>query len=319
MRASILPIRAGIASLALVVAAAMPARAQQAADSGFDPRVEHPAYTSKHPKVLFDEAHYNFHKASGRYKPFADLITNDGCRITPNTQPFTRAALDGFDVLVISNAVPKNRPTGLRVDSAFTPEECAAVREWVRAGGGLLLIADHWPLSVANAELAAAFGVEVSRIGFAADSANAEPGFRDESRLVFSRDNGLLRDHPITRGREARERLNRVVTFTGQSLRGPRGSVAFLALGPAAMDVATADIMGPALDELAPDQRQVPAGDRAQGIALVLGRGRVVVLGEAAMLTAQQEGDGRFGMNAPGNDDRQLALNIVHWLTKLLD
>ncbi len=24
----------------------------------------------------------------------------------------------------------------------------------------------------------------------------------------------------------------------------------------------------------------------------------------------------RFGMNAPGNDDRQFALNILHWLSR---
>ncbi len=54
------------------------------------------------------------------------------------------------------------------------------------------------------------------------------------------------------------------------------------------------------------------------GVALQLGRGRVVILGEAAMMTAQISGDGHpFGMNVPGNDDRQLALNILHWLSRL--
>jgi len=61
-----------------------------------------------------------------------------------------------------------------------------------------------------------------------------------------------------------------------------------------------------------------PARGRAQGVALQFGSGRVVVLGEAAMLTAQIGGDGHpFGMNVPGNDDRQLALNILHWLSRL--
>jgi hypothetical protein len=50
------------------------------------------------------------------------------------------------------------------------------------------------------------------------------------------------------------------------------------------------------------------------------GKGRVVVLGEAAMLSAQLTGPGgmKFGMNHPGIDNRQLALNIVHWLSGLL-
>jgi hypothetical protein len=51
------------------------------------------------------------------------------------------------------------------------------------------------------------------------------------------------------------------------------------------------------------------------------GKGRVVVIGEAAMLTAQVVGSARLplGMNYPGNDNRQLALNIMHWLTGALN
>lgn len=58
----------------------------------------------------------------------------------------------------------------------------------------------------------------------------------------------------------------------------------------------------------------------SQGLALEIGKGRVVVLGEAAMLTARlHRFDGRpIGMNTAGYDNRQLALNIMHWLTRLL-
>ena len=65
------------------------------------------------------------------------------------------------------------------------------------------------------------------------------------------------------------------------------------------------------------------AAGRAQGLAFTHGDGRVVVLGEAGMLSAQlvRFGDGRpdmrFGMNvAQGNP--QFGLNILHWLTGLL-
>jgi hypothetical protein len=71
---------------------------------GFRRKVAHPAYT-KMVKVLFDEAHNNFHTSSGRYKPFADLITNDGYQITPNKEKFSAATSKGFNVLVISNAL----------------------------------------------------------------------------------------------------------------------------------------------------------------------------------------------------------------------
>jgi hypothetical protein len=66
-----------------------------------------------------------------------------------------------------------------------------------------------------------------------------------------------------------------------------------------------------------------PATGRAQGIAMTVGNGRVVVLGEAALLSAQvlRYDDGRemkFGMNVPATDDRQFALNVLHWLSGVL-
>src|SRR4030095_7251943 len=91
--------------VACVVGMATAGLAQQVADPDFDTKVANPAYTRKHPKVALDEAHNTFHTASGRYKPFADLITNDGYQVIPNKQKFSRETLKDFDVLVISNAL----------------------------------------------------------------------------------------------------------------------------------------------------------------------------------------------------------------------
>src|SRR6059036_504604 len=95
--------------LAAVASTLSIAFTQQVADPNFDARVAHPAYTKNGPKVLFDEAHNNFHTTTGRYKPFADLITNDGYQVTPNTQKFSAPILKGFDILVISNAMGAER------------------------------------------------------------------------------------------------------------------------------------------------------------------------------------------------------------------
>jgi len=54
---------------------------------------------------------------------------------------------------------------------------------------------------------------------------------------------------------------------------------------------------------------------QAQGLAFERGAGRVVVLGEAAMLTAEVARHARFGMSSPGCENRQFALKVVHWLT----
>jgi hypothetical protein len=58
---------------------------------------------------------------------------------------------------------------------------------------------------------------------------------------------------------------------------------------------------------------------RSQGVVLPFGRGRVAVFGEAAMFSAQLAGADNipFGMNVPGIDNRQFALNLLHWLSRL--
>ncbi len=60
--------------------------------------------------------------------------------------------------------------------------------------------------------------------------------------------------------------------------------------------------------------KEIAAAGRAQGVALKYGRGRVVVLGEAAQLSAQVYGNPpqHLGMNVPGCDNRKLALNVIH-------
>jgi hypothetical protein len=69
-----------------------------------------------------------------------------------------------------------------------------------------------------------------------------------------------------------------------------------------------------------PNAKRVSAAGRAQGIAMKFGKGRVIVMGEAGMLSAQLTGNPGvpFGMNRPGIDNRQLALNIMHWLSGVL-
>ena len=283
--------------------------AQQVADPNFDPKVAHPAYAKNGPKVLFDEAHNNFHTTSGRYKPFADLITNDGYQVTPNKQRFSAATLKGYDILVISNALgaPRmNLPDA--GNPAFAEAECDAVRDWVKAGGSLLLIADHAPMGAANQILAQRFSVNMSKM-FTADEQNYDKESENAGFIVYTRESGRLVDHVITRGRNDSERVNKVIAFTGQSLKGPADSVAFMKLADTAEDAMPGVNPNPA-----------SAAGRAQGLTMSFGKGRVVVLGEAAMLSAQLAGPNqmRFGMNRPGIDNRQLALNIVHWLSGLL-
>ncbi len=125
----------------------------QRADPTFDTSVAHPAYTDKHPRVLFDEAHRNWDTSSGRYKVFVDLITNDGYEVTPNHEPFAAALLAKCDLLVIVNcAGPSSKQLlvciqsgGVRRGPAVGPKRRVALADyqrsvWFRFGitGGVL-------------------------------------------------------------------------------------------------------------------------------------------------------------------------------------
>ena len=283
------------------------AQAQQQADPEFNTTVANPAYKQTGPRVMFDEAHHNFHTTDGRYKPFVDLLSNDGYRIVRNRQPFTKTSLSSFKVLVIANALGAEEMDDTGADaSAFTEEECQAVQDWVKSGGALLLIADHAPFGGAAAALGQKFGIDMSK-GFTYDPANSVEN--SPSLLIFSRENKLLAAHPIVEGRDETERINRVQSFTGQSLKGPDDSVALLKLSDTAKDTPNRDA-----------DASVSAAGRAQAITLKFGKGRVVVQGEAAMLSAQIAGANKekMGMNVPGSDNRQYALNLMHWLSGLL-
>ena len=296
-----------ITTCVLLVVLSFTVQAQQLADPEFNVSVANPAYNKNGPRVLFDEAHHNFHTTEGRYKPFVDILMNDGYRIVRNRQPFSKSSLSIFKVLVIANALGAEEMDDNGADaSAFTEEECQAVQEWVKGGGSLLLIADHAPFGGAAAALGNRFGVDMSK-GFTYDPANSVE--KSPSLLIFSRDNKLLVTHPITEGRGQNERLNRVQSFTGQSLKGPEDSVAVLKLADTAKDT----------PNRAADS-SVSAAGRAQALAFKHGKGRVVIQGEAAMLSAQIAGSNKqpMGMNVPGNDNKQYALNLMHWLSGLL-
>lgn len=323
------PVRSTLAALILLLALVSfyvyrKAVNEQRADPDFNARVAAPAYVNTHPKVIFDEAHYNFHTATGRYKPLADLLRNDGYEIISNRQRFRRESLDGCRVLVIANALGAKGLLAMAANlagvrsalqwelGALTPEERNTVGEWVRAGGSLLLIADHAPAGNAVAGLAERFGVQMSNL-FTEDAKHPDPATDVWTFIVYNREAGLV-SHPITEGRSPAERINQVITFTGQSLKGPPGSVPFLSLSPTAEDYPTLN---------SKQSEGGSAAGRAQGVALTHGEGRIVVLGEAAMLTAQVfEAGGRayrFGMEYPGYENRQLALNIMHWLSRMVD
>ncbi len=272
----------------------------QKPDKRYDVAVNNPAYIKQSPTVLYDEAHLNTHTSKGTYKPFVDLISNDGYKVYVNRQKFSIPVLQSYDVLVISNAKSdKDLP---RDAGAFADGECKAVADWVREGGSLLLIADHHPFGLANRALAASFGVKMG-------GGSVKDGSVQDGQLEFSRSNGLLGEHATT------NRLDKIITFTGQSLAGD--AVSLLKFGANTTEVRPDSIWQKEGKNYIRFGKPEPVAGLSQAMALEYGKGRVVVLGDAAMISAQKLFGRRFGMNYPVvSDNRQFTLNLMHWLTR---
>ncbi len=286
-------------SRSLIIAALLPfLQAQQIPDTSFSPPIEHPAFAvGAGPVVLIDEAHDNFHTATGRYLPFARLLGRDGYVVRASTAKFAQESLGRGKLLVISNALnERNRENWSPPNpSAFTFQEIAAVRKWVQDGGSLFLIADHMPFAAAAEELGKAFGVRFLS-GYAVIP-------KSGGILVFRKSDGTLRDDAITNG------IAQVVTFTGSSFEVDATAAArpLLVFGPNVMSMNGQN-----------DPKPIPVTGHLQGAVLQFGKGKVAVFGEAAMFSAQLAGATKqpMGMNAPeARQNVPFLLNVVHWLT----
>jgi hypothetical protein len=270
--------------------------------------------------ITIDQAHFNFHTMSGGYAAFAELLRQNGYSVTANTELFTSKRFESANVLVIANPFPNQRDTLTRqaqsarepfrwsavaARSAFSTEEIEVLRNWVFNGGALLLILDHAPHGETGGQLAAAFGIETRNVE-TTDSTNTDNTVKSPT-LLFTKSKGLIGKHEILKG------VDSVVTYLGESLSTPKNSTALLLLPKTTLD---RDWL-PATREY----RNRSAEGRVQAVAIEYGKGRVVVLGEAGMLTTtpgnNTNSNGTDGIARSDRGNRQLALNIMEWLSSL--
>lgn len=288
----------------LLLALTAPVQAQQLADPSADVSVAKPAYAKgAGPLVLIDEAHHNFHTADGRFKPFADLIRNDGFKVEGSKAAFTDPAALKSKVMVIANALNAANVDKweLPTPSAFTPAEIAALKKWVEGGGALLLAADHMPNAGAAQDLGKAFGIEFIN-GFAFHLPPKPGDF-------FTKAEGTLKDDAVTKG------IAQIETFTGSAFKLPQAARPLFVF-PAGYQVLTPKVAW----QFSPSTPQVDATGLSQGAVMNVGKGRMAVFGEAGMFSAQaatnQNGETtHFGFNAPeAPENKQFILNVVRWL-----
>lgn len=277
------------------------------ADTTYDVSVTKPICNQNCPVIWFDEAHDNYHTASGRYKPLANLLANDGFKIVKGITPITKQTLKKVNVVII--AAP----------GRMTNEEILILNDWIKQGGSLFTVTDHNDYNFDG--LLESLGVGTPETEYTEDPLHArvlEDGVTKNPRhIVFSEKDNLLGKHPIIKGRNDSERVKVVKTFSGRTIIAPPGSTILLRISESAVDYLTIET---ALRTVEASVAVKCMGERVYGVAFTLGKGKVVVVSEAAMLTAQIWTDGTpaAGMNTPGSDNKQFALNIIRWLTGYL-
>jgi hypothetical protein len=291
--------------MSVLVSTAATVQAQQRNDPSFDVRVLTPAHATRHPSVLIDAAHMNvFSTTTDRVLPLTQLLRADGFEIDIGHGPFTAKNLANAEVLVILTATGKTT----QEDPAFTPEEIEAVYQWVDHGGSILFCLDHFPFAQSGRQMAERFGIRVS-FGYVADSITSDRWHDDVLSPVYSRTNRGLRDHPITVGRTAAERVEKVEVFGGQSITGPKGSSILFRVARTAFN---GDDSG----------RPAEGLGNAQALAMTPGKGRLVLTADCSMWTAQlvtRNGkEFQYGMARKDLDNRQFALNTFRWLSRVL-
>ncbi len=281
-------------------------------EPAFDATVRAPAHPhGQGPRILLDGAHHNFFVQWDFIRPFADLATADGYRPVIGDQPFTEAYLADFDLVVVVTALPFDFTTKTEVttEATFADAELDALHAWVVAGGALLVFSEHAPFDQAINPLLQRFGI-TSSVGTVIDPEQHDKAIGRPGWIVFSRHNGYLNpDHPITRGRNAEEAIDSVVSFGGSSLRGD-AFANLLRLSPDATNTRHATGVGP-----------VGMGD-SQALAGHVGAGRIVALGDSNGFTAMNfrlEGAVvAAGMHTAHRDWKQFVLNTLRWLSGAL-
>ncbi|MFK7953295.1 MAG: hypothetical protein AB8B73_10660 [Ekhidna sp.] len=283
------------------------AYSQPIPDTVYRVSVDQPLFENqKGPKVLIDEAHNNLHLKEGGLYAFTRMMEDDGAQVFANQNKFTPTVLEGYDVLIIANALNDSNVGSWRnpCPSAFISTEIDAIENWVLNGGRLFLVADHMPYGGAAQDLAKRFDVEWSN-SFAIQNGRHWPP------SIFDRNHNTLFDSPVTTDSKNTKGVSRIGSFTGSVFKAPSEAIPFLIY-----DNSHGILMPEIAWQFSEETKSENSEGWMQGACMSFGKGKMVLLGEAAMITAQLRGRTKIGMNSPdAPENGQLALNIFRYLS----
>lgn len=243
------------------------------------------------PRVSIDLGHFNDSPSDSRFVGLAGLLTWDGYRVTRSRQYLVPEYLKDLNVLVIGNAMPYPpgfgrlaKAVSLDRRAVFGADEVEAVRDWVQAGGSLLLEAAAPGAADSAAPLAAALGLSFRECSAPVFLPAAEPG-----------------NHTILAGRaEFAEGVGRAAVLASGWIEAASAGITAVPLLSAQASTPTPCIAG-----------------KPVAVALAFGRGRVVAL--SAQLERSNDLVRQTAVDPRHLDNRQFVLNAMHWLSRAGD
>ena len=258
-------------------------------DESFDPAIASPAYEAgKGPLILVDQQHRNVVSLASYFGPVGRFLAKDGYQVRPLSEPLREASLKNARIVIIINAqAPQGSPEDA---SAFGDAEMASLDAWVQRGGGLLFVADRAPFGGPASALGKRLGVAFDDNTILRHGPNGKPDG------VLSLDVKVDGDpkHTTLQG------ISRLVYVVGESLRGP---------GPI-LRAPKGTYSGPTMN--------TPDGPAAVGKPLALafshGTGRVVVIGDAGIVSAFGSVEGPAHRGISEADNALFLRNVIRWL-----
>lgn len=287
-------------------------------DASYDATIGAPTWPADQgPAVLVDNAHWNSATTARGLTAFATLLRADGYRVLPDGNSTRAEMLADARIGVVANPLGLSGelrglvarlglpPLTFFDDDALWVQEMETTVQWIENGGSLLVAVDEGPPARAVRGLAARLGLEV-REGVVMDLGYSEP--RAPERLVFSRENGLIGQHPIVDGDAMHQAVNRVVSVGGSAIAAPAGVDVLLRLSPSAVEVPRLGV--------SPTQG-TPVAGLARAVAFERGRGRVVVVADTSLLTGLVDDEGgTYGLGTEGTQTDRFARAIMRWLSR---
>ena len=326
---------------AVIMFAAAMAVGEENTDDTVSGRAIHPATTTvtvstpsyeaaMGPNVYFDEGHHEIfitHGLPGIRQKIENPIRRDGYETSTFSSSFSRENLKSCDILVLIVPQPeKNR--GFRAfphQSAFNRQEMDELVLWIHEGGSLLLIAEHEFKAAYVADLAYMLGAQMfdgwayscqtetelnddesGQIVFGAVATDKWQEYARRKNTPFKRyepilsNPGILGRHPIVQGRNRKEEVKTILTWGGSAFRTSKEWTPIMTLGPSAVGVVK---LNRNFERGDLPNHQFPLNGWLQAAARDFGKGRVVL---QADFQANQFND-------------QYTLNVMHWLSGLLD